>query len=581
MHSIKKLAKDHWLWLLILMLSNIFLVAELFLYGKKAALLDSNAHILTIAQFYKGLKDGEFPVMWADGFANYGLPLGTIAHQLPNYLGGLLTFITQSPLISYYLLLLVAVLISSTGFYFLLIFFLSPSNAFLGSFVYSFATYRITNIYVRGAMPEIFSTIWLPYIIISLILIKRNNNNLYYPVYTALVSLLILTHPMSVILYSPAIFIFLLFLLKLDYKKWLKIILSSTLALLLASYYLLPLKLEDKYLYMAANSNMYVYNQALTLSSFLSPIPRFACSELNYIFWRCADIRFGLFEVIVGIGLIFYITISFIFKKKAFESEVLAEDKDHDSGHFMIKKTMYISSLIGAILTLFFSSSLAEFIYVSVPLIGSIQIPSRFLSVFYFFFAILVGITVESLKNRKRTEIIVWCVVIAMVVAMQFPLIYGKNYTAIPNAAFYFSQENYHGLMLQPKWTLDSREYPVARDKGEIVKGKGQILSRTLKNASRRYEVLADGEITINDHTFYFPGWNVYVDGSPVNIEFQDPAYRGVITFQVPAGKHSVEVVYEDTKIRKIGKYITTFSTLAFLTLVVVLIIRKRTQKDI
>jgi uncharacterized membrane protein YfhO len=66
----------------------------------------------------------------------------------------------------------------------------------------------------------------------------------------------------------------------------------------------------------------------------------------------------------------------------------------------------------------------------------------------------------------------------------------------------------------------------------------------------------------VSDNTFYFPGWHAYVDGVETNIEFQDPAYRGVITFSVPKGIHKVKVIYEDTKVRRIGKIISILTLL-------------------
>ncbi len=560
MDSIKKFTRVHGTWLVFVIFANILVIAEPLLHGSKAAMLDSNAHILTIAQFHNAMGDGEFPVMWGDGFANYGLPVGTISHQIPNYIGGMLTFVTNSPLISYYLLIFIALIASAMGFYIFLALFMSPSGAFLGTFLYTFATYRITNIYVRGAMPELFSTVWLPYIFITILYIKQYSRSKFYLIFAILLTLLILTHPMSLILYTPAIFVAALVFLRFDYMKWLGTIFSSILALAASSYYLLPLMLESKYLYMAANSNLLVYDQALTAKSFVSLFPRFTCVEMNYIFWRCADIRFGLLEtIILTLFTVFLIAIIVVWRgnflvKLSKDEEVSPDNKSE------IRKNVFIISLVGLVISLFFGSILSQYFYESIPTLGNIQIPSRFLSVVYFFSSILFVYLYEISSHRKKIGLILWCSIISLVIVLQFPQIYGKNYTNIPMDSFYFSAENYHGLMVQPKWTLDSREYPISRQKGEIVKGRGEIVDRIIKNASRKYKVVADTDVTVNDHTFYFPGWTAYVDGASVPIEFQDPAYRGVITFGVPKGEHEAFVVYEDTKVRRFGKYVTLIS---------------------
>jgi len=57
------------------------------------------------------------------------------------------------------------------------------------------------------------------------------------------------------------------------------------------------------------------------------------------------------------------------------------------------------------------------------------------------------------------------------------------------------------------------------------------------------------------DYTFYFPGWKVFVDNKEVPIEFQDPKYRGVITYGVPSGKHTILLKFTNTKNTIISKY--------------------------
>lgn len=52
-------------------------------------------------------------------------------------------------------------------------------------------------------------------------------------------------------------------------------------------------------------------------------------------------------------------------------------------------------------------------------------------------------------------------------------------------------------------------------------------------------------------YTFYFPGWQAYVDGESVEIEIARP--EGFITVQVPEGTHDVLVRFEDTRPRRLG----------------------------
>jgi hypothetical protein len=63
--------------------------------------------------------------------------------------------------------------------------------------------------------------------------------------------------------------------------------------------------------------------------------------------------------------------------------------------------------------------------------------------------------------------------------------------------------------------------------------------------------VIAKVLSTIEMTTAWFPGWEVRVDGQPVPAGPGRPS--GLITFQLPAGEHRVEVEYGRTPPEKIA----------------------------
>jgi hypothetical protein len=151
---------------------------------------------------------------------------------------------------------------------------------------------------------------------------------------------------------------------------------------------------------------------------------------------------------------------------------------------------------------------------------------------------------------------------------LRFPQLYGKNYTLYSESKYYFTNENLHGNIMNTIWTGPTQDYPVKKEKPEIIEGKGIITSKYAQNSLRKYGVNAETNIRMVDYTFFFPGWRTYVDGKETEIQFQDPAYRGVITYNVPKGEHEVIVKFTDTKVRFIGKLIS-IASLAVLLLVI------------
>jgi hypothetical protein len=79
------------------------------------------------------------------------------------------------------------------------------------------------------------------------------------------------------------------------------------------------------------------------------------------------------------------------------------------------------------------------------------------------------------------------------------------------------------------------------------------------------FEVFSIGGHQIRLRTFYFPGWNVYIDGKPAEIRMD--TQTGAMIIQIPGGKHEIAVKFENTPIRKVSLYISIFSLLFFLFL--------------
>jgi hypothetical protein len=139
------------------------------------------------------------------------------------------------------------------------------------------------------------------------------------------------------------------------------------------------------------------------------------------------------------------------------------------------------------------------------------------------------------------------------VIWFRVPQFYGKNYVIQPESDYYFNQANLHSTNFNTIWSSNSEDYEVKTVQAQIIAGVGELKVIEQKNSSRVYQTNSNEELRLIDYTFYFPGWTVYVDGKPTEIEFQDLNYRGLITYRVPDGSHQIKVSYEHTKTRLFG----------------------------
>ena len=539
---------------------SLLFVADIFFSPGRPAAFDMPFHITSIAQFHAALAEGDFPVVWTDGFANYGLPISIVAHQFTSYAGGILTFLTNDPVLSFSIVAFMGVFLSSLFTYLFLRLYFPLIPSFAGSFLFTFSTYRIINFYIRGAMPELFSGVFLPLILIGMyIFIKKKKIAGFFLLAIALF-LLTLSHPMMLLIYSLIYIPYLFFLLLTEDGKLVKDIFTKEQILLfissitamgigvgMASYYLMPLLLEMKYFYFGLSSNHFNPGSFLGISDFF--LNRWEYFTESEIFTRGHIIKPGVIEAAgVIAGLIYFIR------------------------KFLIKKVTTITILeyavVVSLVVIFSMSALSEIFYTHISILSNIQFSWRMLSAFLFLPPIIYAFFFSKIKNVYLVFIFIFIVAI-----LQFPQLYGKNYIIYPKEEYYFTPYNLHSIQMNTIWTGKAEEYPIQKSKPEIIEGEGRIVEKIERNSSRNYVIDAMTDIRMVDYTFYFPGWKVYVDGNDTPIEFQDPEYRGVITYLVPQGRHVVELVFEDTRIRLAGKIASVFF---FSILITLFIFRKR-----
>jgi len=538
------------LLILLIVLIGFISVADLILRPGHPITFDGHVHMTTMNQFAQSLNDGEFPVTWSNNFANYGIPLPLFAHQLPAYLGAILILLGLSTEAAYIIIMVFSVILSGILFYIFFRKYADQTLSFTATLLATFFPYRALNIYTRGALPEILSTVFLPVLFLGVWNLQQKKY------YKAIVLILLgtfavaVTHPMMLLIFSIPLSIY--FISGLDKKTWKKQILlagaSAGLGTLMASYYLIPLTLEMKYLYQSLLSSQIKPDRFLSIKQLYDPSWFYTFTHPGP---RGNYIKLGIFEFIIFISAITTLLFS---KLKLFKKYI-----NNTAEYSKNNKQLIVWTLMSAIsIILMLPITIALY---SLPVFNQIQYPWRFLNILQFLIPglfIMIVLRIPALKNR-----VFLLSIIIVTFWFRIPQFYGKNYIIQPESDYQFNQANLHSVNMNPIWTSDSEDYAVRTVQAEIIEGKGDLEFIEIKNASRKYHVTSNEEVRLIDYTFYFSGWNVYVDNKPITFEFQDPKYRGVITYKVPAGSHDVEVKYEPTKIRSLATIITILGTVA------------------
>ncbi len=521
----------------LLAIVSLIFCADLLLHPGRSITFDGHVHITTIAQFYNALKDGEFPVTWANGFANYGLPIPLVAHQTTSYLGAFFQFFTHNPVQAYNLVMLLGIFLSSAFFYRFLRYHFSDNYSLVSAIVFTFAPYRITNAYIRGALPELFGAVFLPVVLIGVYQVVKEQKRIGLLWITLGTLFLALTHPMMLVLSGLVIVPYALYLLWPVQKHWRQVVIivvAASLGLLIAGYYLVPLLVEIKYFSYGTTSDHF-----RPQGGFLQ-FPDYFID--NWMYFgpehpgpRANTLTMGSIEsLIVTLG---FLVFAFQYRKGKKKS---------------LRDTQLLPWLVMAVSGVFLMTTWSTQLYRVIFVLNNVQYPWRMLSGLMFVSPFILAWLLAKI-NRPHLGFLI----VLLVVIIRFPQLYGKNFMKYDLKNYDFTTANLHTDNMNTLWMGNSREYPTKTKQFEIIGGEGSVTPEVLKNASRTYRIQAREPIRMFDATFYFPGWKVYVDGQPTEIEFQDPNYRGLITYHVPAGDHEVRVRFEPTKIRILGMLVT------------------------
>lgn len=543
---IKKI--DIYSTIFILFLTVLTLI-PLFLEPHRSSNMDGIVHTLVPQLFANAIKQGEFPVTWTDGFANYGLPLGIISHQVTTYLIAFGILLFNDPTTAFNIVAFFGFFLSSLFFYIFLRIYFREIPSLCAVIFFHFAPYRILNIFIRGAIPEFFAGVFIPLILIALYLVIKKRNILGLFLLSTSIALLILTHPFMLVVGSVLFIPYTLFLLWEELKRGQKVIVAksslflfifSLLGVGLSSYFFLPLQKEIQYFYYGLSENHLTPNSYLTLQSFFQN--RWEYFTTLDIVHRGFIVNVGLLETIVFI-LSFLMIPLFIFRKIAVRS-------------------IFIFAIVVSVVLIFLLSRFSTFFYENINTLSNVQFQWRMLSSFIFLPPILLAYLL-TLFNKK----IIMILVILLIYISSFPQLYGKNHTNFPDGFYHFTPLNLHATVMNTIWSGESESYPRKKVQGQIIEGKGELRLIEYKNTRREYRISSSDPVKLVDYTFYFPGWNLYIDGNKETIEFQDPKYRGVITYTVPPGNHEVLLLFENTKTRQLGLVLSAISAILLLAM--------------
>ena len=290
-----------------------FTVLLMFPYLTKSFLAiehDTFFHVSRIEQYARALQHGKIlPAIYPyeNGGFGYGSPLfySDIFLLLPAILHNLGLVLVDS----YKLTVFLASFFSGITMYMLASKFTSKSSIrLLAVAAYLFSNYHITDIYVRGALGEVFALVGIPLILSGLYEIFETNQKNSVSYLIGLV-ITVLSHNLSFLLcFILVIIICIIYLPKCSFDRYKLLVIESMLACLLTAFYTFPmieqLKSQQFYLNYYASSSA-LENHAMAFWQFFANQTVFGLSGNQYKASNAMVVNIGLFLSIAPISYLF------------------------------------------------------------------------------------------------------------------------------------------------------------------------------------------------------------------------------------------------------------------------------------
>ena len=534
-----------YLFLLGITLISFFAILDLFKQGLPLT-HDGQDHVARIANFYQNLIEGNIIPRWAGNLNwGYGHPILEFLYPLPSYIASFFHFLGFGLVNSVKIVFGLGMILSGLFMYSWLSQFLRKSAAFVGAILYVYAPYRFVDLYVRGAIGEHMAFVFLPLVLFFLYKISKRLSAVYIVGGSFSLAGLVLSHNAISLMFLPIVFLYALFMVFFSKRRvtlTFHYLATLILGFGLSSFFWIPAFIEGKYTLRDIVTDSDYSTRFVAFKDFIYGKWSFGgtvqlSKQVGVVQW---------FSVIASFFVAFY-----LFNKK---------------NKLWI---MVASAFLIFWLTIFLMTSSSIFLWEKVSLLQKFQFPWRFLSVSVFASSVLAAFFVNSIpKNPKKLRI--FCVVIILLLVMFFNKSYWhaqdflqkpeKFFTGIYNSTTDTGES-------APIWSVRFMEKrPQSRI--EVVRGSADIgvVYRTM--TTREYLIRAYENTRILENTLYFPGWTVFVDSKPVNIEFQDQNFRGLITFNVEKGNHVVNIIYQETKLRFFANLVSLISLFSIFVII-------------
>ncbi len=538
---------------------------------------DTLYHLYRVAEMDRSWSHGVLMPRWAEAFYfGYGSPLFQYYASLTYYFTSFLMRITAfDPVNVLRLLTAFSMLSAGAGMYLFVRDEASKLAGILAAVVYVYSPYIFyTEPYARGVYPELLSFALFPFVMWFYGRLMRTGRA-WTLILAALGSVaLILTHNLMGLVLTGLLMAWLgwNFLANILAKKTMGgnilALVTAILGVGLAAFFWIPVILEQDAVPLSNLTGVALLdyrNFFVPLDKLLAVTPRSDAGSINGLLHQ---LNLGVAQwVLALIGIVGTLAVYIRMRN-------VGAHGGAPSAYVQIAIFFTIMSTV----LIFLMLPSAAFVWEAIRQLSTLQFPWRFLGPAAFCLAVLAGMNalwIERLPARIGGVLSAAFMIAPILLAM--PTFYVPEWvnTSVDTSVAAYHQAEMSGLQMA---TTYSNEYlpinthvmpdPTARliadyaDGYPVNKANFEILPpgveiEPLEHGPQHdiWRAQSDQPFTLEILTFYFPGWQAEIDGTPIAVRPSDP--HGLITLDVPAGEHTIRVFLGATPAVNLGLSVT------------------------
>lgn len=564
MTAISRFAKsDRWSLLLVTLL-GLPLATPLWRWASEPCTHDGHLHYHRIAAMRYAWESGLHFSRWLPDVAfGYGYPFFVFREAVPLYLS-LFPHLLGLPLPASINIFYISAILASGWFMYLWVRDLfGPVAGIVSAVAYMAAPYVLVDALVRGNQPESLALALLPLLgwASRRFMISGTTGTFLLAVLS--LAFLTLSHNISSLIFVPFLGVYMIAVAWMNRLPWkgsvLRLGLLMGLGLGLSAFYILPALLELDEITISqsvSNRNNDFHFNFASLGEVLAPVSPADPNLLN----PPLLLRLGWVPILLAVlGVL-----SFYWLRGR-----------ERRGHVILMTLALLAFL-------FMALPVSVGLWETLPLVKFVQFPWRFVGRAALPVAFLAGVPFAVLQQRvtgeQRRRLIVSVapvVAVTLVLLEALPNLYphicreetqptintvhayehGTGLVGVDPAGSYFPktvQARPTGSPLEMDYQLGRR--PQRFDVTVLPEGAA-IDAETYRPTSASITISSPQPFVARYLSFDFPGWRATVDGQTVPITPSQP--DGLITFEVPAGSHVVEVQWQMTPLRRAAMAVT------------------------